>query len=754
MLSVGAISGTQYPLPVLTGEATDALTAWYDNGRFEELNHPYGHCVAPPMPVRRVGSLVWPIVGASRFAYGVFAIDAYTLSLLRADLAGGNTVTVDIDDGTDSDTKTMYLLASRPVSRCDADDTSATEPPPVDDLWLITLVDQRWYWVHTSGTGQTGTYVPSSWSDLFVKLFGHLSVSYSIDTINSAYGTAVGDRWTGGNTQNTPTAYLLDDAAQCLGMRVVVVDSVTVQTPSAANKTTATDWLALQTVGAGGSIDDDERLNGVPKQVYAAWQDDSTQTVDQPTGLDGFSLAAWIDMPATASGTQRTNALTQWAADWYAWQSVPFEGTVDSFDVVAQSGFLASFERFHSAETGYTRFSTPLAYSVITNCLWLCPGESPTVAATGFHARLTTSSGGGSVWKWVALKLSSGAYVDDGSESATFSAVPLPFEDTDATVRSPRAGQHVWMIPSKQAGKYQFIHLNIADPLFRGVIESNNTTVQNQASTANRIWQSRNFVGTHNGLAWGSVQANNNGSGGVSSLLELRRMAGYNSSPGAQPTLDSTAGGLGIRVYNNSGSGANDTQVDLEIITNDAGTGVHSTLAFTTDTGLSDDRGIAAFDGTVQPFWLRSQGAPFPGVILNAGSSQPRFAYWARQQTSGITGLTTTGGNPTVTAYYMCVGQIAFVTVVIVPHASGGTTASIAGTTVLPVYPDFSVQFPGVCTAASQTSKLGLGVGAITPATGGTFGGLWFPAWAATTDTIVVTATYVFGLDGTTFPIA
>ena len=76
-------------------------------------------------------------------------------------------------------------------------------------------------------------------------------------------------------------------------------------------------------------------------------------------------------------------------------------------------------------------------------------------AGRGFFARLTSSSSG--KWKWVALTLNSGGvYVDDGTESATYSAVPLTIDGTNYAA-APVSGMRVWMIPSKQDDLFEFM---------------------------------------------------------------------------------------------------------------------------------------------------------------------------------------------------------------------------------------------------------------------------------------------------------
>jgi hypothetical protein len=92
---------------------------------------------------------------------------------------------------------------------------------------------------------------------------------------------------------------------------------------------------------------------------------------------------------------------------------------------------------------------------------------APGGGSAGFFARLTTSSSG--KWKWVALTLDSGgAWQDDGSESATFSAVPSTVDGTN--LANPAAGLRVWMVPSAQAGYYEFEPYGYADASNPGLV--------------------------------------------------------------------------------------------------------------------------------------------------------------------------------------------------------------------------------------------------------------------------------------------
>lgn len=99
----------------------------------------------------------------------------------------------------------------------------------------------------------------------------------------------------------------------------------------------------------------------------------------------------------------------------------------------------------------------------------------PVGTSGGWHARITTASGG--KWKYYPLTLdSSGNEVDDGAESAGFTATPLTIDGTNLC--NPVAGDRVWMWPSKQSGKQEFIPLGYATGSFPGLISITDQTKQ------------------------------------------------------------------------------------------------------------------------------------------------------------------------------------------------------------------------------------------------------------------------------------
>lgn len=103
----------------------------------------------------------------------------------------------------------------------------------------------------------------------------------------------------------------------------------------------------------------------------------------------------------------------------------------------------------------------------------LLEGTGASGSESGFFARLTDTSGG--AWDFVRLKLSAGAYVDDGIETTGYPAVPLTIDGS--YLCNPVADLRVWMIPSQQAGKYEFLPIGYASGTGPGLISLTSQTM-------------------------------------------------------------------------------------------------------------------------------------------------------------------------------------------------------------------------------------------------------------------------------------
>ncbi len=261
MISFAGISLTQ---------ATPKLTDWIARNiptrdvvefrpapRLTKLNLPMPYADARDRPIK-LGSLYWP-VGASRWAQGHFLATESQLADIRT--AGGLLAarTLTIDDGTKSISTAMYALPPRPLTQIPPDGDTArlskwTLPVEFDagagePLYLLTLVDDRYYWWHRVTPGANDLAIVEglqvvggstfgslwSWQDVFDALAGGLGITIYADTINAAY-------------LYPPAALasfqeflplVLDLAAFSVGHRVVRQLDGTVKTQSATTARTA-----------------------------------------------------------------------------------------------------------------------------------------------------------------------------------------------------------------------------------------------------------------------------------------------------------------------------------------------------------------------------------------------------------------------------------------------------------------------------------------------------------------------------------
>lgn len=211
----------------------------------------------PPPPRLALNTLYWP-TGATRWAYGVFLTDDDGLEeILRGDrAAGGGAVRRSKlvlaesdfpDDIADSETAAggfhsgpdgqfalvteMRLLQPRPIS-IDWD----TSEEPVKRLWLLPLVDDRYFWQFAHADLSSG--MTSTWTELL----GAISTALGVTTLD---GTTISADFGSPDATDTTrswqnAAVLLDAVAHSVGMRVV--------------RDCGTGDVSLQSSGAGYTL--------------------------------------------------------------------------------------------------------------------------------------------------------------------------------------------------------------------------------------------------------------------------------------------------------------------------------------------------------------------------------------------------------------------------------------------------------------------------------------------------------------------
>jgi len=283
----------------------------------------------PAQPVK-LGSLCWP-QGASRFAVGHYAATESQLADVRAYLDGpgvgvGGLI---IDDGQNSITAaSMAMLPARPLYRAI---TASEQTPSPSGLYLLTLVDQRYFFWFAYAQGLSG----DSWATLYSDVASALDVEIAVDEISAAYG----DPPAGLTAPSTSLPLLLDSIAWLCGQRIVVQFDGSVQ---AINASTGVSRFLANLAGAdappnriagdvfdmaGGSRVDLSRA--LPKSVTVVFGQGTPSesatvvnladvTLPALSGVRGFDATKVL---ASCQATEDDALAAQWASDWYAWQA-------------------------------------------------------------------------------------------------------------------------------------------------------------------------------------------------------------------------------------------------------------------------------------------------------------------------------------------------------------------------------------------------------------------------------------------------
>lgn len=184
--------------------------------RFEQnkgLGLPVMNWPAPPPP--RLNTLYWP-TGATRWARGWFLTTRAGMLRIRSSVRGDGgftTGTLGIGDDADNDTDTpamaitMHMLPPQPLS-------CSLEP---GGLWLIPLVDERYFWQFASFGDNTVT-TSTTWANLFTTLGTQLGVTVNVaSSVEAAY---LKPDPTDFSRRYDNAALLLDAAAWSCGRRI------------------------------------------------------------------------------------------------------------------------------------------------------------------------------------------------------------------------------------------------------------------------------------------------------------------------------------------------------------------------------------------------------------------------------------------------------------------------------------------------------------------------------------------------------
>lgn len=168
----------------------------------------------PEPPPVELNTLYWP-TGASRWAQGWFLASGTRLGQILETLGTGFpasgllTITCDREETDAVVAARMFMLSPRPLF--------VTASAVGDTLWLLPLVDVRYFWQYKTA-GAIEVDESTTWESLITTIGTALGVTISGSAIPAALGRPDEQEW---DRPHENAALLLDAAAQTAGLRIV-----------------------------------------------------------------------------------------------------------------------------------------------------------------------------------------------------------------------------------------------------------------------------------------------------------------------------------------------------------------------------------------------------------------------------------------------------------------------------------------------------------------------------------------------------
>lgn len=201
-----------------------------------------------PEETVRLNTLIWP-TGASRWAQFHGIVNEEQLKQIRTNTGGAPGPASlemswydDKDQLVDRITPSMYMLAARPLDQLILGGDEADSGFISHGLYLLSLVDARYFWWYKSTAVITVTEGTTTWSQLFTSLGTAIGAAITVDSVASAYLKPSASL----TAQYEFTPPMLDAVAYNVGQRIVRALDGTVKSQSASSASTAlTANLAL-----------------------------------------------------------------------------------------------------------------------------------------------------------------------------------------------------------------------------------------------------------------------------------------------------------------------------------------------------------------------------------------------------------------------------------------------------------------------------------------------------------------------------
>lgn len=319
-----------------------ALWDWpgYEMDRFH-------HLPIPPKPSKEpapLNTLVWPS-GASRWATFHSLVGGTQATAIEnaVDVFSPTPADLVISDPDNGETVTtsMFLVGFRPVFVQES----------AQQLWLITLVDERyWWWMNDLSFSFTAG---DAWDTLLYNLAAATNTggAITVGSVSTAYGTPSPARW---GIAGRPIPLLIDAAAKTVGMRFIRNLDGSVRYIGYANSESLEQNRFTQNQSElvmGGRLNVLEITGNIPASVITSfWGDNQLRLT---TTLASLALSpygaitgvantyGWIaaDMNADAPGGDQALYAAQAAQDFYLWRLSTTDATfrgIRNFDPTGQ----------------------------------------------------------------------------------------------------------------------------------------------------------------------------------------------------------------------------------------------------------------------------------------------------------------------------------------------------------------------------------------------------------------------------------
>lgn len=295
----------------------------------------------------KLNRLYWPR-GAARWAVGHFLATDGQLTLIRRQATAGGVhapLTLVMAEGSSTIRKistSLYMLPARPLQQLVGVDKKKAE-----GLWLITLVDERYYFWERSGTVAINDGV-TTWAQLYAAIGTCLGVTITADTVASEY--LLPSKEFANHPQCLPL--MLDAVAASVGHKIIrkLDGTVHAQGPTTAKASFVQQRPTLSPRQAGGEFAFDvnkpptDLASLVPSSVTVKFQrkdDDvfagasynvqktlASLALGDYRGITGRNATQVIHCAAVAAytaavlgnGTELGTLASAIARDWYLWR--------------------------------------------------------------------------------------------------------------------------------------------------------------------------------------------------------------------------------------------------------------------------------------------------------------------------------------------------------------------------------------------------------------------------------------------------